>query len=200
MKTLWMFRHSIKDGLDNSIGPKGIALAEEFGNWLEDEWACGETNFTKVFCGPLPRTSQTALAFFAGLHDYAKPMPVIQKFGDDDLFKIMANDAFRSSVKSGKKNFEALLSAHPVAQVQAWSLDAFTGIKECFDQMEEDELAIGFGHSPIIELAAWCCKHWEPFSEDLNLAEMEVLVFTKDDEGDIYVVNKIAMPANYRPG
>lgn len=176
MKTLILLRHSLKDGPNDTIGPKGLKLAWEQGLNAK------EIRPEVIFHGPLVRTAQTALAFCEGLGYVPRITPVIYGLGDSTLFAEIATPEFRTAAKS-TSFFRATLQTHGVEKTKIWAELGLQAVKSMFEQMDDDEnkLAIGFFHSPTIELAAWACgveqsgiDDWDKFSE------MEGLTFKCD--------------------
>ncbi len=85
MKTLLMFRHSVKDGrIKDTIGTKGFALAIEQG----DQLVITNRNINLVAYGPLLRTRQTLLAMLAplGLIPAPEDQLEVREFGSDEFF------------------------------------------------------------------------------------------------------------------
>lgn len=202
MKTLYYRRHSIKDGaVEDTIGAQGLALARSEGE--AQEW-----QINRIFHGPLVRTAQTALAFSVGyipsLPTLPLPqvMPVVLEIGTEELFREMATEQFRAAVKAGQSNFQALFVAHPVEKIEKWADKALTGVNSIFDQMENgrgNEVAIAFGHSPVIELAAWDLGNFQDLPQDYQrLGDLEGLIFVWHDEStcDIEVTEKISVQTN----
>jgi hypothetical protein len=188
MKTLHLRRHSTKDGSQNTIGEKGLKLAS-----IEGERA-DTTVYTRVFHGPLVRTAQTALAFINGLNYGLAPMPVVFGLGSDALFAEMANEAWKVAVKGGARNFEALLVAHPINQVKIWAMDAKAAVEQMFAAMEDDETAIGFFHSPTIELAVWAILEYpETLDEYSTLGDLEGVEVFFDFNDELVVGLKLSV-------
>ena len=148
MKKLYYLRHSRKDA-ENNISPEGIELAKARGQSLD------EIEFTHAFVGPLARTQQTASAFFLTHPGHAELHNPIPGIGNDTLFKKIATDEFKAIVGPGKSNFEALMEAHYYEDIHDWMAIAYEAVCKMFDQIEEGQTAIAFGHSPMIELAAY---------------------------------------------
>lgn len=192
MKTLHLRRHSMKDGANDTIGPKGLALAKAEG---EKKTGLGvhevgdgpdamyvNNAYARIFHGVLIRTLQTVYGFAQGLGYTPTLMPMVKGLGDQATFVEMVNDAFKSAVKDGKSNLAALGHAHSATRVSSWAKEAVDALESMFDQMTDDEVAIGFFHSPTIELAAANCvtfgtalpKGWD------DLKEMDGLVFVQN--------------------
>lgn len=187
MKTLHYRRHSIKDGPNNTIGPKGIVLARAEGEKVD----ITDTSYARGFHGPLVRTAQTLLAFSRGLGYVPDPMPVVPEIGTDDLFAAMATPEFRQTVAGGASNFTSLVTAHGFDQCRDWAIIAALGVASMFGAMGQDEMAIAFGHSPVIELAIWrLCGHDMPEVFLRQIADMEGAIFTEEND-KIEVLGKI---------
>lgn len=193
MKILLYRRHSIKDGeVRDTIGPKGLDLAVVEGRRdLKQSGWCVE----RVFHGSLVRTAQTALAYLEGQGNSLFIVePVIEEIGTDALFAEIANDAFRAATKEGASNFDALIAVHGVDKAEEWALAAAKGVTKMFDAMVGDEVAIAFGHSPTIEMAAWAINEYEPLPNKLTaLNDMEGIVFLSEDFDSITIGEKISV-------
>ena len=200
MKTLHYRRHSIKDGtVKDTIGLKGLKLARHEGGLLHD----AGFPIHRLFHGPLVRTAQTALAFCQGLCGILPDvMPVVLEIGTDELFREMATEQFRVAVKAGMSNFYALQAAHPEDKIVQWMDHSQKGVQSMFDQMEDGETAIAFGHSPVIELAALAYDAGEQPVEKIvtgwdNLSDLEGLIFEgaflEGQKGLIAVTRKISV-------
>lgn len=175
MKKLVMFRHGKKDG--KMISAEGLKEAMELGRTLNRDVNC-------VVAGLLPRTWQTASAVLGGYMTQGKApvraLTAIEEFGTDELFNSWIEKGFRAAVQKTGSNLEGvrgILSEQDFAEVKE---TARAGIYEVFHQMFDDELCVGFGHSPIIELAA---EHYSLFGQ--NLQELQGVIFTLDNGGDI---------------
>ena len=189
MKTLYYRRHSIKDGPNNTIGPEGLELAQSEG---EHAGNIGEEYYW-MFHGPLIRTAQTALAFLSGLALGSRtltlipiPMPIIEEIGTDELFAKIGTPECHAAVKSGMSNLMATLTTHPDV-VGEFITTAMAGVKKMFSMIDDGPPSIAFGHSPMIELAAYGID-----KSQYTLGELEGLVFIQDDNGDIAVARKIS--------
>lgn len=194
MKKLYYFRHSTKDGANNTIGPKGLALARKVGDWLYDVEE--ELEFDRVFHGPLIRTAQTALAFIAGYGAVGDIMPIVPEIGDDELFKQMTAPSQFRTLASAMGNFRALCQCHDKSLVEVWADSSLEAVKKMFLAMEDRETAAAFGHSPMIELAICALAGSFEFAEEyMSFDDMEGVELSCDDYV-IKVVRKISMPAD----
>lgn len=192
MKTLHYRRHSIKDGaVKDTIGTKGIALAITEG----DQDAEHDIFPGCVFHGEMVRTAQTALVYMSCMDHGWRVMQVVPQIGNATLFAELANDAFRKAVTGGASNFEAVIAAHGIEKAKGYAADALEGVVDMLDDMgNDDDLGVAFGHSPIIELAAWAATGFESLSEALRkLGDMEGIIFTQNMSGAITVGNKITV-------
>lgn len=153
MKTLVLRLHSITDGPNNAIGPEGLELAKRQGQLTSDRGI----DFNQLFYAPYVATAQTALAFCEGLNYVPATTPVVSDLDYGALLAEISTDQFASTVKSGLSNFMAILQVHGEAKAKQWAELAHRDVLWMFDQMEYGEDAIGFFHSPTIELAAWSC-------------------------------------------
>ena len=204
MKVIHYRRHSIK-GPDNLLTPQGIALAIDEGKKAARQITgevTGESGpdaafvklrYERLFHGPLGRTLQTAMHFCHGLGYLPSPKLPIAEIGTDELFAEIATPAFREAVKDGASNFQALLTVHGEAKAKEWAGVASEGVCKMFDGLQDGETGIAFGHSPVIELAAWRLLGFElPEGHD-RLADPEGIIFATDDMGKICVGPKIAV-------
>jgi hypothetical protein len=174
-KRLRYVRHSLKDGNNNTIGPKGLALISE---------KSPEGNYTDLFYGLLYRTVQSVLAIIAAIGCVARTRvhTPIKAIGNDELFADMANDAFKAAVKEGKTNVQAVLASHTEAHIEDYKEIAIAGVKEMLDAMPDDGFGLALGHDPVIPLAAITLGYDFP-----SLKEMEYLDFVLYDDGTITV-------------
>lgn len=190
MKILHLRRHSIKDGPNNTIGPKGLELAVKQGKLVK-------VGYDKLFHGPLVRTAQTALAFCQGLGYTPFIMPVVSGLGDEALFAKMVTEEFRAAVKKGLSNFAAVQLVHDSEKIAAWTNQARLALMQMFDSMKDCEIGIGFFHSPTIELTALACSASDvaDAAEDwTRLRDLEGLVFVHDQEtATPFLVGKISV-------
>lgn len=196
MKKLYYFRHSTKDGANNTIGPKGLALARKVGDWLYDNNEEG-LEFDCVFHGQLVRTAQTALAFTAGYGAVGDIMPIVPEIGDDELFKQMTAPSQFRTLASAMGNFKALLQCHEQTRCGEWTYLAFSAVEKMFDAMNESEAGVAFGHSPMIELALAKILHTTELPDEyLTFGDMEGVELQQEEGEAIKVVRKISMPAD----
>jgi hypothetical protein len=194
MKKLFYFRHSSKDGINNTIGPKGLALARKVGDWLYDSEE--ELEFDRVFHGTLIRTAQTALAFTAGYGAVGDIMPVVMGLGDDAVFGEMVKPSQFRTLASSMGNFRALSQCHDASAVQKWAEGALSTVREMFDSLQADETGAAFGHSPMIELALAGILGTNDLPEEyLTFSDMEGVELQMEEDGAIKPVRKISMPA-----
>lgn len=173
MKTLHYRRHSLKDG--NYISAEGLRLA------FREGALCGVIHH-KVFHGPLVRTAQTLLSFLQGRTGNSMIMPIIEEIGNDTIVAAMVNDAFKAAVKEGLPNIECLRRAHDNDKLAQFAASALHAVVKMFDRMNEGDIAVAFGHSPIIELAAGAVtlKEETPPEGWDKLGELDGLVFVQD--------------------
>ena len=194
MKRLFYFRHSTKDGFQNSIGEKGLALAEQVGAWMLNDVTAQEVDFNKVFHGPLIRTAQTALAFMSTFGGEFKTMPVVVEIGDDQLISDMVRPSQFRPLAGVMGYYAALLQCHGGESVDYWILRAVAAVINMFAAMDEDDDAVAFGHSPMIELALAGIMGTKKLPEEyLVFSDMEGVELQQDDAGNISIVGKISM-------
>ena len=194
MTTLILRRHSTKDGPQDTIGPKGLLLARREG----DNQDVVDPEVDHIFHGPLVRTAQTALAFAGQMGCKSVSYPVVDGLGSAAMFGDMVTDAFKAGVKSGKSNFVALIETHGVERCQEWAVRAcLPAVEGMFDILVDEDVGIGFFHSPTIELAAWAvagCPDIKDFpAEYAQLGDLEGVTFYRDDEGAITLGDKISV-------
>lgn len=192
MKTLYYRRHSTKGGKDNTIGRSGLDFARRQGQlaFVED------IHFSRVFHGPLIRTLQTAYAFAEGLtggnHRIPELMPVVQEIGTEELFNQITTPEWREATKTNS-NLEATIKVHNRTMPE-FIRTALGGVEKMFRMMDEDDTAVAFGHSPVIELAAaapYLAAERTMPKVYYVLGEMEGLIFEED--GIIQVSSKITV-------
>ena len=200
MKKLYYLRHSLKDA-NNNISPEGIELAKDQGRAFFN----ASITLNRWFFGPLIRTHQTGEAFLVGYTTAPIKGQQIGPIGDDEFFKPIVTDEFKAAVKSGKSNFEAVLDVHNGRDVDLWKEMAFAGVKLMFDVMEDGEVAVAFGHSPMIELAAYAIQSWKAVDPEYQLKyrrlrEMEGINFgwrhpnLSDTVNGIGLWDRVSMP------
>lgn len=150
MKILDYRHHSLK-GPDNFLTPEGVALAIKEGN------KCSRmaVPYHKGFHGPLVRTTQTLHAFSDGLGYVPCLMPMIMEIGEDSLLNQIVTPDLKTAVSGGLTVFDAILETYNTSQWQEWAKRVVVGVNKMFSYMRRGEIAVAFGHSPIIELAAW---------------------------------------------
>lgn len=190
MKTLHLRRHTLNTG--GFVVAVGHNLAKNEGRRLND---VGITiSFRRVFHGPLIRTLQTAWAFFEGFgSDFPILMPAVQGLGDDKLFgpDEMVTPEFREAQKT-MPNLAALDKVFPAERVQKWQQAAGDAGRSMFEQVSDEEIAIGFFHSPTVELVV---RDLVPEANRLegwdSMKEMDGVVIEQDDEGSHRVVEVI---------
>ncbi len=184
VKKIRYVRHSIKDGANNTIGPKGIAYVQEK--------AIG-AKYTDIFYG-IYRTVQTALAYICqvGCQPGVRVHTPVAEIGTEELFAIMVNNGFKAAVNAGKTNIEAVyMAGHTGEQITIWANDALTGVKKMFDAMPDNGFGLALGHDPIIPLATIALGY-----EGIpSLKEMEYLDFFLQDDGSIEVHDPRTIPA-----
>jgi hypothetical protein len=196
VKTLEIYRHSLKDGkAKNTVGPKGLALAKAQGDKRNGEDAfCYEA----AFHGVEVRTAQTLLAFISAADEdnfLPEIMPAVEGFGSDALFADMLKPPEFRDIAKGVGTFRALLTCHPFERVKAWAEACYAGLVEVFAQITEGEVGLAISHSPTIELALWHAGGFADLTDKYAvLKEMEGVLLEQDDDGVIKVVEKIAAP------
>ena len=191
MKTLYLLRHTLN--LGGLVTHEGFALAEAQGQSLDlrvpptdvgPDVTWINPRIARLFHGLLLRTAQPALAFCKGLGYVPTFMPAVSGLGDDAMFKEMANEAFRAAQKT-MSNLQALQASHPAERYVEWAKGSRAAVDSMFEQMGDDEIAVGFFHSPTIELAASTLQNdLVPLPDGWNnLKELDGLVFVQSTGG-----------------
>ena len=114
-------------------------------------------------------------------------------------------------MKAGKSNLEALLQVHNARDIDLWKDIAFSTVRTMFDKMNDGETAVAFGHSPMIELAAYAILTWKAVDIEYQLkfrrlGEMEGIVFAQnhpnlsDTVNGIGVWERVSKPATEESG
>lgn len=182
-KSIKYIRHS-KKGTGNSseiITQEGLDFAQEVAVKLFPVTRNGK-RFHHIFCGPLLRTWQTALAICCALGVQAKVHEVMQFFGDTETFK--AWKEFGVNFRSEITNFEAMQEGLNEDNFKAVCDYAANGVSEMFKLMHDNEDALAIGHSPVIELAAYKISG---SVLEKQLREMDVVIFNYHYDGKISV-------------
>ena len=183
-KTFDYRRHSLKN-TEGGISPEGHEAAEKLGN----EYHIGPVTLAAV--GVIPRTGETLESFGKGLMDNPlqdgkeiRTVLTVKKFGDMEVFKPLIEGGLGEKAKKLGGNFRALLDILSPEEAAAFCKYAFEGVEEVFEAMKDGEFATGFGHSPVLEAAAY---HVDPeFVMNMGHPEaLEGVTFTKHDNGDI---------------
>ena len=191
MKTAIAFRHSLKDGPNDTCGPKGLELAAAQGAVFFDS----AFRVSKATHGVLVRTAQTLLAFLtAGPSRSVKILPPIAEFGSNELFAEMTGHSeFRERAKLAG-NFRALIQCHGHHKCMEWAEQCAHGVLKFFDQLEEGETGVFVTHSPTLELALWELLGYENLPAEFEIfAEMEgVLILLVD--GKFILGRKFGLP------
>ena len=183
MKTLVLRKHSIQDGPNGSLGPKGLELARQQANLISDRGI----GFEMLFYAPFIGEMQTALIFCEGLNYIPSTMPIVSGVGDVGLLKKIMTDDFRSAVANGKPSFMAIMQIHGESNLQEWSEQAHESILAMFSQLEHGESGIGFFPCPLIKLGGWSCGVKASIPNWDKLGPMEGLVFSFETQRKILV-------------
>lgn len=209
MKKLHLLRHSIKDGPNGIIGPRGLKLARNQGQLVNlghiepvrtvgegPESVRRERRYGRLFLGPQIENAQTALAFCGGLGYTPELMPMVYGLGDELQFGEIITREFVRAVAGGLSSFEAIRQVHGDQKALDWGNRDLMALIEMFSVLEDDEIGAGFFHGIPIELAAWACGAPE---EDraiwTGLKETEGLVFVCDSRSEEipYTAGKICL-------
>jgi len=184
-KTLRLHRHSLKDSKDNTIGPRGQALAAAVAEAIIDQ------PVSDHFRGPLIRTEQTLDAMlnsnarqqFENVYDHEP----IHELGSQELFDQMLEP------KVGGKGFKELAPVlgnrraiwvlHSPNMYNFYLSLVKAGVEQMFHEMVGD-FAIGAFHSPTVEMAAEAFDHEVPE----QFPEMSCVDFEMNDTGEITVI------------
>lgn len=186
MKTLVLRKHSIQDGPNGSLGPKGLELAKREAERLSDRGI----GFEMLFYAPLIGEVQTALTFCEGLNYVPPIMPIANGVGDVGLLKKIMTDDFRSAVANGIPSFMAMMQIHGENNVHEWSEEAHQSILAIFNQLGHEETGIGFFPGPLIKLAGWSCGVKASIPQWDKLGPMEGLIFSFESYKKILVNEK----------
>jgi hypothetical protein len=178
MKTFDYLRHGKKDG--GNISAEGLAEAVAAG--LE----C-PVKYHYAVGGNESRTWQTLCAFIVGALQSMRLLTPIAKFGDSTLFNSWLARGLAFAAQNLGSFIKGLHSILPEPEFQAASADALAGVLDVFQQMEDNTTCIGFGHSPIIELAA--IGSGMKLEDVPALKELEGLRFIQHDDGTITVAS-----------
>ena len=144
---------------------------------------------THLFAGPFKRTWQTLLviSLSAAVAPTAEVHEEIPEIGSDELF----NSWKQKGVKFGgdRSNLRALREDLPESDFAQAKIDALNGVGKMFISMLNDgEVGLAVGHSPVIELA---CAQLQETPTDFQLKENEYVVFEEDDDGVITVSQSV---------
>ena len=195
-KLLRLYRHSKKDGLDNSIEPKGMELAKLVAT--KTFKSNGFAEFETLFCGPLPRTEQTLKGMANGSDDisyyyFVSHSPVvINGMGSDAMFAVMTEpqkDGGFMALAPVHGNREAIRMLHTEKMYKFFLEVIHDAVVRMFDLISESDVvnvaSIGVFHSPTVEMAA------EAFGTEIpaQFPEMSYVDFGQDSEGKIKVVD-----------
>ncbi|PIY96827.1 MAG: hypothetical protein COY66_02780 [Candidatus Kerfeldbacteria bacterium CG_4_10_14_0_8_um_filter_42_10] len=187
-KTLRIYRHSLKDGKNDSIGPLGIELARQVAKQTIDRVV------TDIFIGPLPRTTQTVEAMQSAVPDFFSgvvTLKSIPNLGSKEMFTFLtepkvAGKGFKELAER-IGNLNALFTLHTPAAFDFLKSIVRQGVVNMFAEMIGN-FAIGIFHSPTVELAA------ESFSIQLLLPpqfpEMSYVEFIKPEDDDFEILPK----------
>lgn len=207
VKTLVLFRHTTKDGPNETVGPQGFDLAASQGaaqsnyikladaeDGMDGDW---QSRLSKLFYGWQFQNLQTALGFCKGLGFVPTLMPVVSGLGDDALFSEIITDEFRAAVAGGLSNFAAIRQVHGHQQSVAWAEQCRLALITIFEAMADGQTGVGFFYGIPIVLAAWACGATED-EEHIwdHLGLMEALVFIADRENIPSLAGKIYVAKN----
>src|SRR3989338_10888303 len=143
-------RHGLKNG--NNISKEGLEAAEALGIELGRS-----RDYDVVVGGNESRTWQTLASFLLGLANYQhgqRALPPVANFGDGTLFKSWLDRGLADAVKKTGSNIRGLAAILTPEEFMAAAQNALQGVMNVAAQVSNGSVVIGFGHSPIIELAA----------------------------------------------
>lgn len=187
MKTVVMIRHGKK---------QGELIAEE---QLEEIRANGipalnpslESGSKIVICmgSGLERTAQTITAFMDYMESRGeKPTKILKGdplFGNAKLFGQMTGDAELMAEQKIIGWYKALEHVNPEL-LHKIQIGEFHALKKIFESIEDNEMALTVGHTPMIELLGLYVDDNGNISDDLSLKELQGLMF--QDDGDTITV------------
>jgi hypothetical protein len=188
MKTVLMIRHGRKNG--ENIDPQALEDIRTHG-------IPGIAQINRIHRGSdLIRTWETVSAYSewltekAGTIDHGtRPiLPSDPRLGSDELFKEMlaAAPGFMEAVKAGMTQFAAIKQLAPREQFQQWSEAAQQALLDIFAQLDDSDVCLSSGHTPMIEMVANVCLLWQ-LSESITLKELEGFRFEMGNDGMITV-------------
>jgi|GEM_PF-1528627 len=187
-KIIYLSRHSIKDGPNSTVGPKGLALAMR-------EGAKSTRLFSYAFHSPIIRTLQTLAAFILAGVCRPKLMPVVYGLGSEELLAKIMTRRVRRMVKQGATSFEAIRQCHR-DQGRKFARTGLTTVHEMFSQMGHGTVAVATFHSPCIELLVWALLGFKRLPKKYaSFGEMEGVVLEQDAEGNIRILDRITVEA-----
>jgi hypothetical protein len=142
----------------------------------------------------LERTQQTILAFKAYMESWGcQPNAIFaadNRFGNAELFKRMADNSalMEEQKKSGWYNAMKIWEPELLHNIQ---VNEYEALGATFDEMENDDLAISSGHTPLIEFLAIFVSPDGPVNSATNLKELQGVKFQEDFNGYITAVEII---------
>ncbi|NQV12585.1 histidine phosphatase family protein [Candidatus Uhrbacteria bacterium] len=154
MKTILLFRHSIKEGTGNrALSSEGIDLARKIG---EDRLR--GMKFTDFYVSTLERTGATMDAFELGAGDFPKIdhkvfPPHIEVSESPDAMTLWSG-ACQTAEEAGVDMMQAVLELEPDLSNKISSLAAKSFTRWVAD-LPEDSNVLVVGHSPFLELMAF---------------------------------------------
>lgn len=197
VKTLFLFRHSLRDG--ENISEEGFRLAIDLGEQIR-ELPPQHFDIVHEFGSPMSRCWQTLAGIKSGYADAGLGSTIIPHqpvfgLGDAAIAEEILTDEFKAAVASGMSNFHAAMAVHP-DKVKEWAAGAFAGLSKMFKAMDDEGPVQGIGvfHSPFIELLAWLLLGLpEELPEDLQdpLKELDGFEFYQTEDGTISVGPKL---------
>lgn len=169
MKTLEYYRHTDKENgeplsLASAIGLKKTRLLFE------------NKPFDVYFYGTIERTKQTAVAaMVSGKSKLAELCP-IENIGKLEFFDALINEQTKNLVNSGETWIDAIYKTNQSQIILDYEKLFAEAVMDMFSEMSDGQIAIAFGHDPLISMAARYFGLKAP-----SLKTLEGILFTQDD-------------------
>lgn len=186
MKKVIMVRHARKIG--EVIDP--VALAEIRRQGIP---ALRGVAVNRIHAGSeFVRTRQTVEAYMAWLEGRGSKvqlpaLPADSKLGSEEMFgEILQLPNIMNEMKKGPSQFGALKRVASSEQFRRWSKSAWDALLGIFDQIDDGDVCLSVGHTPLIEMVANVHLNWQ-LPEETALKELEGFSFEQSEDGAIMV-------------